>query len=74
VAQAMANRFTALISTSDIKIGSMSLKYNYEVMADKYYALAERLMAGGSTEELTGGPKYDTELGSAFSIGLMDNL
>lgn len=71
VASALANRFATKTAT-DVKIGGMSLKYDYPAMAAQYRELAERLL-DGRTAVAQGGPVFDNSLPSSFGMGLMDH-
>lgn len=71
IASALANRY-ATKSTSDVKIGGMSLKYDYQQMAAQYRDLAERLLAG-RTSVSVGAPTWNDTIPSSFGMGLMDH-
>lgn len=70
-ARAMANKF-ATLTVSQTKIGTLSVTYDFPTMAQQYYELADRLLAG-RTAVAEGGPVWDSSQPSAFSMGGMDN-
>lgn len=71
VASALSNRFSTK-SASDVKIGGMALKYDYQQMAGQYRELAERLL-DGRTAVAIGAPTWNNTLPSSFGMGLMDH-
>lgn len=71
IASAMANRY-AVKSTSAVKIGGMSLNYDYPLLAAQYRDLATRLLEG-RTAVAVGGPVFDNTILSSFGMGLMDH-
>lgn len=70
-ARSMANKF-ATLTVAQTKIGTMSVTYDFPTMAQQYYDLADRLLAG-RTAVAVGGPVWDNSQPSAFSMGAMDN-
>lgn len=71
IANALANRF-ATKTNSDVKIGGMALKYDYQAMASQYRELSERLL-DGRTAIAAGAPTWNDTIPSSFGIGLMDH-
>lgn len=72
IASAMANRFQTTRATA-LKMGGMSIQYNYAELATQYRDLAARLLEG-RTATTVGGPVWDTTIASSFSMGMMDHL
>lgn len=71
IASAMANRFQGQ-STSNVKIGGMSLANDYPKLAAQYRDLAARLLEG-RTAVAQGGPIFNNTLPATFGMGFMDH-
>jgi hypothetical protein len=70
-ARAMANKFATMV-VAETRIGTLLVKYDFPTMAQQYYELADRLLAG-RTSIAEGGPVWDDSQPSAFAIGGMDD-
>lgn len=70
-ARAMANKFSTLV-VAETRIGTLQVKYDFPAMAQQYYELADRLLAG-RTAVAEGGPVWDSSQPSVFAVGGMDS-